>query len=86
MIAADIAMQQLDKEGEVDLLRVLSSLRQDRGGMIQTKQQYVFLHQVRKNFVQLKKPTDAFIFSGSIRVCQTYCNHSSETGNDHRGR
>ena len=48
LIAADIAMQQLDKEGEVDLLRILSSLRQDRGGMIQTKEQYVFLHQVRK--------------------------------------
>ena len=45
-IGADIGMQQLDNEGEVDVLRILSSLRQDRGGMIQTKEQYVFLHQV----------------------------------------
>ena len=48
VIAADIAMQQLDKEGEVDLLQILSSLRQDRGGMIQTKEQYIFLHQVKR--------------------------------------
>lgn len=39
-------MQQIDREGEVDVLKILSSLRQDRGGMIQTKEQYVFLHQV----------------------------------------
>ena len=39
-------MQQLDEDGEVDVLQILSSLRQDRGGMIQTKEQYVFLHQV----------------------------------------
>lgn len=45
-IAADIGMQQLDEEGEVDVLRILSSLRQDKGGMIQTKEQYLFLHQV----------------------------------------
>ncbi len=45
-IAADIGMQQIDEQGEIDVLRILSSLRQDRGGMIQTKQQYVFLHQV----------------------------------------
>lgn len=47
MIAAYIAMQQWDEEGEADLLRILSLLRQDRGGMIQTKEQYIFLHQVR---------------------------------------
>jgi receptor-type tyrosine-protein phosphatase R len=45
-IAADMAMQQFDQEGEMDLLQILSSLRQDRGGMIQTKEQYAFLHKV----------------------------------------
>ena len=45
-IGADIGIQQLDNEGEVDVLKILSSLRQDRGGMIQTKEQYIFLHQV----------------------------------------
>lgn len=50
-IAADIAMQQFDHEGEIDILQTLSSLRQDRGGMIQTKEQYVFLHKVHQNLV-----------------------------------
>lgn len=45
-IAADIGIQQLEEYGEVDILRILSSLRQDRGGMIQTKEQYMFLHKV----------------------------------------
>lgn len=45
-IGADIAMQQLDEEDEGDIMHILSSLRQDRGGMIQTKEQYVFIHQV----------------------------------------
>ena len=46
-IGSDIAMQQFDQEGEVDILQILSSLRQDRGGMIQTREQYVFLHKAR---------------------------------------
>lgn len=47
-IAADIAIQQLDQEEEIDILQILSSLRQDRGGMVQTNEQYVFLHKVQK--------------------------------------
>ncbi len=46
-IGADIGMQQLEETGEVDMLKVVSTMRQDRGGMVQTKDQYVFLHQVR---------------------------------------
>ena len=39
-------MTQLENEGEVDMLKIVSTMRQDRGGMVQTEQQYVFLHQV----------------------------------------
>lgn len=39
-------MQQLEETGEVDVLRIVSVMRQDRGGMVQTKEQYLFLHQV----------------------------------------
>lgn len=45
-IGADIGMTQLESEGEVDILKIVSTMRQDRGGMVQTEQQYVFLHQV----------------------------------------
>lgn len=53
-IAADIAMQQLDQEGEIDILQILSTLRQDRGGMVQTKEQYVFLHKVKSMSMENK--------------------------------
>lgn len=46
-IGADIGMTQLEKEGEVDIMKIVSTMRQDRGGMVQTEQQYIFLHQVR---------------------------------------
>ena len=39
-------MQQLEEKGEVDVLKIVSIMRQDRGGMVQTRDQYVFLHQV----------------------------------------
>ena len=47
LIGADIGMRELEEMGQVDVLRIVSSMRQDRGGMVQTKDQYVFLHRVR---------------------------------------
>lgn len=46
-IGADIGIQELEATGEVDILRIVSTMRGDRGGMVQTKDQYVFLHKVR---------------------------------------
>ena len=37
----------MENENKVDVLRIVSSLRQDKGGMVQTKDQYVFLHKVK---------------------------------------
>lgn len=43
-IATRIGCQQLKARGEVDILRIVCQLRLDRGGMIQTAEQYQFLH------------------------------------------
>ncbi|KAM6311099.1 tyrosine-protein phosphatase non-receptor type 7 isoform 2-T2 [Podargus strigoides] len=43
-IATRIGCQQLEDKGEVDILGIVCRLRIDRGGMIQTSEQYQFLH------------------------------------------
>ncbi|NXY11628.1 PTN7 phosphatase, partial [Pteruthius melanotis] len=43
-IATRIGCQQLKDEGQVDILGIVCRLRIDRGGMIQTSEQYQFLH------------------------------------------
>uniref|UniRef100_A0A8C6RT60 protein-tyrosine-phosphatase n=1 Tax=Nannospalax galili TaxID=1026970 RepID=A0A8C6RT60_NANGA len=43
-IATRIGCQQLKARGEVDILSIVCQLRLDRGGMIQTAEQYQFLH------------------------------------------
>ncbi|CAL8242636.1 unnamed protein product [Merluccius merluccius] len=44
-IAMAIGCRQLRSEGVVDLLGIVCQLRSDRGGMIQTEEQYKFVHQ-----------------------------------------
>ena len=52
LIALDIGIQALlQGESKLDILRIVSTLRQDRPGMVQTKDQYRFIHQVMKYFV-----------------------------------
>ncbi|XP_016159646.1 PREDICTED: tyrosine-protein phosphatase non-receptor type 7 isoform X2 [Ficedula albicollis] len=43
-IATRIGCQQLQQQGQVDVLGIVCRLRIDRGGMIQTSEQYQFLH------------------------------------------
>ncbi|XP_056658199.1 tyrosine-protein phosphatase non-receptor type 5 isoform X2 [Monodelphis domestica] len=45
-IATSICCKQLQREGVVDILKTTCQLRQDRGGMIQTCEQYQFVHHV----------------------------------------
>nr|XP_030720809.1 tyrosine-protein phosphatase non-receptor type 5 isoform X1 [Globicephala melas] len=45
-IATSICCQQLRHQGVVDILKTTCQLRQDRGGMIQTCEQYQFVHHV----------------------------------------
>ncbi|KAI0208374.1 Receptor-type tyrosine-protein phosphatase R [Lamellibrachia satsuma] len=44
-IATSIGMQQLREEHMVDVLGVVCAMRMDRGGMVQTNEQYRFVHQ-----------------------------------------
>jgi protein tyrosine phosphatase len=43
-LATLLGMESLEECGEVDVLKSVSSMRQDRGGMVQNKSQYVFIH------------------------------------------
>ncbi|KAG9462166.1 hypothetical protein GDO78_014789, partial [Eleutherodactylus coqui] len=51
-IATTILCRQLTDEGTVDILRTTCQLRLDRGGMIQTSEQYQFVHHVLSLFVK----------------------------------
>lgn len=47
LIACDIGIQGiLQGDPKIDILRIVSTLRQDRSGMVQTREQYRFIHQV----------------------------------------
>jgi len=45
-IASDIGMKHLEENGMVDVLKIVSTIRQDRGGMVQTVSQYHFVYKV----------------------------------------
>lgn len=48
LLACDIGMQGLlQGDPRIDVLRIVSTLRQDRAGMVQTREQYRFIHQVK---------------------------------------
>ncbi|XP_075044594.1 tyrosine-protein phosphatase non-receptor type 5 [Mixophyes fleayi] len=51
-IATTILCKQLKNEGAVDILRTTCQLRLDRGGMIQTSEQYQFVHHVLSLFAK----------------------------------
>ena len=47
LIALDIGIQGiLQGDSKIDVLRIVSTMRQDRPGMVQTKDQYKYIHQV----------------------------------------
>ena len=41
-----LGMETLEESNEVDILKTVSTMRQDRGGMVQNKGQYLFIHKV----------------------------------------
>ncbi|XP_061078549.1 tyrosine-protein phosphatase non-receptor type 5-like [Conger conger] len=58
-IATTLLCQQLRTEGVVDILRTTCQLRLDRGGMIQTAEQYQFVHHVLSLYEkQLSRPSE----------------------------
>ena len=59
LIAVDIGLQGiLQGEAKVDVLRVVSTMRQDRAGSVQTRDQYRFIHQVRESAVCYNSSTN----------------------------
>jgi len=46
LIATDIARQQLENEQQVNVVDIVTTMREGRGGMISTKEQYAFVYQV----------------------------------------
>ncbi len=47
-MTVDIGIQHIDSTGDVDIPTILSGIRQDRGGLIQSEVQYVYVYQVRE--------------------------------------
>lgn len=51
-IAISNGIRQLNRERTVDVLRILCNLRRDRGGMIQTNDQYHFVYLVLSEYAR----------------------------------
>ncbi|CAF0907057.1 unnamed protein product [Didymodactylos carnosus] len=51
-IALANGIKQLNKENVVDVVKILCQLRRDRGGMIQTNEQYQFLYQALSEYAR----------------------------------
>ena len=52
-LATIMGMQAYEDTGEVDVLKVVSTMRQDRGGMVQNKNQYIFIHKVSASYAHI---------------------------------
>lgn len=51
-IALSNGIKQLDNEHFIDIVRILCDLRRDRGGMIQTNDQYQFVYQALSEYAR----------------------------------
>jgi len=54
-IALSNGIKQLDNEHIIDIVRILCDLRRDRGGMIQTNDQYQFVYQALSEYARTLK-------------------------------
>ena len=73
LIAVDIGVQGvMQGEAKTDILRIVSTLRQDRAGAVQTRDQYRFIHQVCAWARALGAAASTALPShaGSVRLCQ----------------
>ena len=69
-----MGMTQLENQGEVDILKIVSTMRQDRGGMVQTEKQYIFLHQVIH--IAMDSYRGNFVSRDFIAISSRLANHS----------
>ena len=70
LLAVDIGLQGiLQGDARIDVLRVVSTLRQDRAGLVQTKDQYRFIHQVSTSLPHWSSATIVSpLVTGSVRL------------------
>ncbi|XP_075913358.1 receptor-type tyrosine-protein phosphatase beta-like isoform X2 [Petromyzon marinus] len=54
LIGLDVALQQLQKEDKVDVFHITARMREQRMLMVQTEEQYIFLHQCIKEKLKSK--------------------------------
>jgi protein tyrosine phosphatase len=45
-------MQSLERSGKVDILNIVARLREDRGGMVQTQDQYAFVYETLLDYAE----------------------------------
>lgn len=57
-VASSIGIRQLREENSVDVLAIVCALRRDRGGMVQTAEQYEFVHRTLCLFERELPPKD----------------------------
>jgi protein tyrosine phosphatase len=50
-MAIDMGIQQYEAEGVVDPLKCMCEMRQDRGGIIQTADQYIYIHRALRDYI-----------------------------------
>ena len=64
-IALSNGMKQLNEERCIDIVRILCDLRRDRGGMIQTNDQYQFVYQALSEYARSFLSTSTFFPSST---------------------
>ncbi|XP_067449732.1 tyrosine-protein phosphatase non-receptor type 7-like [Thunnus thynnus] len=76
-IASSIGSQQLRETGQVDILETVCQLRLDRGGMIQTTEQYQFLYTTLAQYSSQLQHNQVFQLIPGFPVIQTFRKTSS---------
>ncbi|KAL4645828.1 tyrosine-protein phosphatase non-receptor type 7 isoform X1 [Arapaima gigas] len=67
-IACSMGCEQLQRDAEVDILSIVCQLRLDRGGMIQTSEQYQFLYSALASYSQQLSPEQSTLGLDRMRI------------------
>ena len=67
VITCDIAIQEFETTRHVDIPKIVSKIRRDRAGCVQTKEQYTFIYKV--SFVTADATISIFPFCFTYILC-----------------
>ncbi|XP_057317454.1 receptor-type tyrosine-protein phosphatase R-like [Hydractinia symbiolongicarpus] len=73
-IALSLGMSQIDEENEVDILKIVSRMRIDRGGMVDKDHQYIFIHKALYHYWTSKRCSS----SSSPSLSRSSLEHAEE--------